>query len=392
MNPKSEIKRSPKDLQILKRTIKNTVETKRNMEKIAGYATPLPESVGIKLTNQCNLRCKHCYQWNDTGYHHFMTPEQQREQLDYGLLEKLILETEPAKSRLYIWGGEPLVYSHFDRLADLLEAHPRETTICTNAMLIERKLDTLLRISDNLELLIALDGFEEENDALRGKGVFNKAIDAIRMLVELRKENRFRGKITIHTVVNDGMTDKLYDLLDFLEGVGVDMVMVCFPWYISDECTQGMDDYFDQKFDFLPASEHKGERSWHAFNYKLDPQRIPALMSELDRVNNRVWKMRLRYQPNLDYDQIEDFVLGKEVRSKGTMNKKCLALSNRMDITPDGTIVACKFFKEFEIGNLNEASVQELWHGMTYRRIREMMDERLTPACSKCSVLHLHGV
>lgn len=162
MNPKSEIKHSAKDLHILKRTIRNTMETKRNIEKIAGYATPLPESVGIKLTNQCNLRCKHCYQWNDTGYHHFMTPEQQREQLDYGLLEKLILETEPAKSRLYIWGGEPLVYSHFDRLADLLEAHPRETTICTNAVLIERKLDALQRISDNLELLIALDGFEEE--------------------------------------------------------------------------------------------------------------------------------------------------------------------------------------------------------------------------------------
>ncbi|MFD1909862.1 hypothetical protein ACFSQ7_46725 [Paenibacillus rhizoplanae] len=86
------------------------------------------------------------------------------------------------------------------------------------------------------------------------------------------------------------MTDKLYDLLDFLEGVGVDLVIVCFPWYISDECSQGMDDYFDQKFHFLPASEHKGERSWHAFNYKLDPERIPALMSELDRVNHRVWK------------------------------------------------------------------------------------------------------
>lgn len=71
MNPKSEIKHSAKDLHILKRTIRNTMETKRNIEKIAGYATPLPESVGIKLTNQCNLRCKHCYQWNDTGYHHF---------------------------------------------------------------------------------------------------------------------------------------------------------------------------------------------------------------------------------------------------------------------------------------------------------------------------------
>jgi len=392
MRPKTEVKRTPKDLQILKRTIRTAVETKRNKEKLPAYATPLPESVGIKLTNQCNLRCKHCYQWNDTGYHHYMTLQQQREQLDIGLLERVIVETEPARSRLYIWGGEPLVYSRFDRLVELLEQYPRETTICTNAVLIPKRIEELLRISDNLELLIALDGFEEENDALRGKGVFGKAIDAIRMLVQLREEGRFRGRISVHTVINDAMTSKLYDLLAFLEELGVDLVMVCFPWYISDECTQGMDDYFDRHFDFLPASEQRGERSWHAFNYKLDPDYIPALLQELERINSRTWKMLVRYQPNLEPDQIEPFVLGQELAGGGTMNKKCLALSNRMDITPDGTMIACKFFKEFEIGNLNDGPVQELWHNNTYRQIRELMDERLTPACSKCSVLHLHGV
>lgn len=392
MRPKSEIKHSAKDLQILKRTIRNTVETQRNKLKIRGYATTFPESVGIKLTNQCNLRCKHCYQWNDSGYHHFMTLQQQREELDYQLLEKVILETEEAKSRLYIWGGEPLVYSEFDRLASLLVSHPRETTICTNAMLIEKKLEPLLRISENLELLIALDGFEKENDALRGKGVFNHAIDAIRTLVELRKQHHFKGKISVHTVINDSMTDKLYDLLNYLENVGVDLVIVCFPWYISDECSQGMNDYFDQKFDFLKDVGNQSERSWQAFKYKLDPKRIPALMNELGRINNRVWKMRLRYQPNLELDQIEDFVLGKEITGTGTMNKKCLALSNRMDVSPDGSVIACKFFREFEIGSLKDSSVMELWHSLTYRTIRETMDEGLSPACSKCSVLHLHGV
>lgn len=170
------------------------------------------------------------------------------------------------------------------------------------------------------------------------------------------------------------------------------MVIVCFPWYISDECSQGMDDYFDQKFDFLKDGGPKSERSWQAFKYKLDPQYIPALMNELGRINNRVWKMRLRYQSNLELDQIEDFVLGKEITGTGTMNKKCLALSNRMDVSPDGSVIACKFFREFEIGNLKNSSVTELWHSLTYRTIRETMDEKLSPACSKCSVLHLHGV
>ena len=30
----------------------------------------IPYVIGIKLTNRCNLRCKHCYEWNESGYHH----------------------------------------------------------------------------------------------------------------------------------------------------------------------------------------------------------------------------------------------------------------------------------------------------------------------------------
>ena len=32
-------------------------------------ARPLPEEIAFKLTNRCDLRCTHCYQWNDDGYH-----------------------------------------------------------------------------------------------------------------------------------------------------------------------------------------------------------------------------------------------------------------------------------------------------------------------------------
>ena len=28
----------------------------------------IPYVIGIKLTNRCNLRCKHCYEWNESGY------------------------------------------------------------------------------------------------------------------------------------------------------------------------------------------------------------------------------------------------------------------------------------------------------------------------------------
>ncbi len=34
----------------------------------AERATPLPQELAFKLTNRCDLRCSHCYQWNETEY------------------------------------------------------------------------------------------------------------------------------------------------------------------------------------------------------------------------------------------------------------------------------------------------------------------------------------
>ena len=32
-------------------------------------ARPLPEEIAFKLTNRCDLRCAHCYQWGEQGHH-----------------------------------------------------------------------------------------------------------------------------------------------------------------------------------------------------------------------------------------------------------------------------------------------------------------------------------
>ena len=56
--------------------IKNRFETCNRCfnerKKNSSYCEPVPSSVGIKLTNRCNLRCKHCFEWSETGYHHNM--------------------------------------------------------------------------------------------------------------------------------------------------------------------------------------------------------------------------------------------------------------------------------------------------------------------------------
>lgn len=389
MNPKSNTKLDEKSFEVLKKTMKSIAIANRKRHNNPTYATELPESIAIKLTNRCNLRCAHCYQWNESGYHTYMDKTLQNSDIDLGIVKKVLDETKDMKSRLYLWGGEPLIYREFHALADMLKEDPREVIICTNGICIEQHSDDLLAISDNLEFLIAVEGFREEHDAIRGKGTYDLVMEQIDLLLAKRKEGKFLGKITIHTMINEAMIPKLYDLMIAFEEKGIDMVFLCFPWYISDALSQEMDTFFQTHFSWLEMEEHK-KPSWHAFKYRLNPDCVSSLVEELGRINERVWQMRIRYQPDLASHAIEDFILGGDMKEH--CHHQCLALSNRMDITPDGHVSACKLFSEFYVGDLNEMSVSEIWHSEAFQKMREVINgQGLMPVCSKCNVLYLHG-
>ena len=168
MQPSSKSTLNEQSGALLLRTVKHVVEARRQRE---ASQLNLPETLGIKLTNRCNLRCAHCYQWNESGYHRDMSRSEQNLDLDIAVFEGLLEETRPVKSRLYLWGGEPLVHREIERILELLEQDPRETTICTNAHFIGKHINALCRISENLEFLIAVEGFESEHDVAAREGL-----------------------------------------------------------------------------------------------------------------------------------------------------------------------------------------------------------------------------
>jgi len=386
MQPSSRSTLNEQSGALLMRTVRHVVEAQRQRE---ASQLNLPETLGIKLTNRCNLRCAHCYQWNESGYHRDMSPSEQIRDLDIAVFEGLLEETRPVKSRLYLWGGEPLVHREIERILELLEQDPRETTICTNAHFIGKHINALCRISENLEFLIAVEGFETEHDALRGKGSFNKVMSTIDELLRLRAEGRFKGKLSIHTVMSDRMIGRLYELMELYESKAIDLVLLCFPWYISEETSREMDAFVLDKFDWL-IDLANGRHSWDAFKFRIGPESVDTLMEDLRRINLRTWTTKVRYQPGLEFDEIEGFVRGKSMTARCATT--CRVLHTRADITPTGNVIACKFFSEFSIGNLRDHPLSTLWQSEQYNRIRQTFGQQLSPACSKCNVLYLHAL
>jgi hopanoid biosynthesis associated radical SAM protein HpnH len=126
-------------------------------------------------------------------------------------------------------GGEPLMHPEIDRLVEGLVARRKYIYLCTNAILLEEKLD-LFEPSKYLSFSVHLDGLEEEHDnAVCRKGIYEKAVSAIRAA-------RARGfRVTTNTTLFDGADpDRTAQFFDTAMDLGIEGMMVS-PGYSYDK-------------------------------------------------------------------------------------------------------------------------------------------------------------
>jgi len=110
-----------------------------------------------------------------------------------------------------IAGGEPLVHKEIDQIVRALVERKRFVYLCTNAILMRRKLD-LFRPSPYFSWSVHVDGLRERHDAsVQRSGVFDRAVEAIR-------EAQRRGfRVTTNTTFfKQDNAHSIREVLDFL--------------------------------------------------------------------------------------------------------------------------------------------------------------------------------
>ncbi|MPZ10380.1 MAG: adenosyl-hopene transferase HpnH [Kiloniellaceae bacterium] len=118
-------------------------------------------------------------------------------------------------------GGEPLIHKEMPQIVAELVKRKRFVYLCTNALLLEKKID-LFKPSKYLTFSIHLDGLEEEHDrAVDQKGVFKRAVRAI----ELARDRGFRVNVNC-TLFNNAKPEEVAKYLDFARDLGVEGVTI----------------------------------------------------------------------------------------------------------------------------------------------------------------------
>lgn len=185
-----------------------------SVESIDLDAIPSPTRLQLYVTNACNLRCKTCYMEATTALEDELTNEEWMKVISD--FNEIVGPTLVAFS-----GGEPLYRDRFLDLAEYAKSKENETFLFTNGTLINgSNIEDLVNCIDKFQ--VSLDGTNSKsNDIVRGKGSYEKTINAIYLL------GRRNVDLTIsYTIVPQNIEDVKNNLVPFLESLGINNLKV----------------------------------------------------------------------------------------------------------------------------------------------------------------------
>ncbi|CAA7628000.1 Fe-S oxidoreductase [Candidatus Terasakiella magnetica] len=130
-------------------------------------------------------------------------------------------------------GGEPLLHREMDQIVKGAIARKKFVYLCTNALLLEKKID-LYEPNPYFTWTVHLDGNREDHDrAVSRDGTFDQAVAAIK----LAKSKGFRVNINC-TLFNNADAGRMAEFFDFTQSIGVEGITLS-PGYAYERAPDG---------------------------------------------------------------------------------------------------------------------------------------------------------
>jgi MoaA/NifB/PqqE/SkfB family radical SAM enzyme len=92
------------------------------------------------------------------------------------------IKVDHGLSVIYLSGGEPLLHPDIFKMIDFTIDQFDRVSILTNGILVSQYIDRLKVYKDKLCVQVSLDGNRKINEKIRGKGVYDRAVEALTAL------------------------------------------------------------------------------------------------------------------------------------------------------------------------------------------------------------------
>jgi radical SAM protein with 4Fe4S-binding SPASM domain len=297
-------------------------------------------SLAIEITQNCNLRCVHCYLSAGDAAEEELTTEE---------IKDLIKSAKEVGTKsVSIGGGEPLMRPDYLEITNYALSLGLLVALGTNGTLIDEEIaETLSKLP--IKIQVSLDGAKKEtHDRIRGKGSFDSAVRGLDNLIE-----KGTGKdIVIAFTPMSLNVEEVPELIDFALEKGIQVIQ--FPPLSSSGRGKA-------RWDELRLSDDK--RLWF---WEFITKRSKELKGKLDLLAE-CFSMNIN-NPGNPY--------------------RC-SIGSQLRIAPTGDVYPCQCFhfgSEYCIGNIKKQSLEEIVKGQKLKEIIETCFARPSKIdeCKEC--------
>lgn len=331
-----------KELKILYSEIEQKLLSKDYYEDNLKLDTPI--KIQWKITNKCNLKCKHCYLGKLDG---FELPFEKADEIADTIINSNVMEVT-------ISGGECLTYKGIEKIIKKFLINGIKVDVFTNALLLKNvldKIDSDILNKSALLFYVSVDGLKSSHEQIRGKNTFDKTIENIKYAIE-------KGyPVVTNTVINKINYCDIMDMIVLLKQMGVKDVQ------LSNLIVQGSADNSMK----ISLSEQMALKEKINDLYKEHPEFGYIYYSEVPDSDG------VRKVYSLSNGK-KDFI--------GNDNWKCTAGVARVTIDSNGKVYCCPFIKDSYLGDLNKENLSEVWDNVNrFKFLKRLSEENTNRVC-----------
>lgn len=347
--------------------------------KLYNGRSAYPETISLFLTYRCNLRCKMCGQWGETGSSYRYTPELLQSQLSLDEMERLLNDLATFKPNVTLFGGEPMLYRDWTEVVRMTKARGMRCNMITNGVLLEAKAEAIMDAGID-EIIFSLDGPRDIHDEIRSApGTYEKAMAGFKKIARLKTERKVsKPLVNISTAIFETNYKRLNEVIRSAEEMGASSITFHHLIFIGKNTYSKHDELFQKNFSCSSTD-------WLGFLRDDLPDIDPdILLYKIREIKATKTYLGVSFYPNLTDDEIRRYYTNFDFLPD-SYRKRCLSPWMVAYIFPDGSVGPCLALN-YSIGNIKESKFTDIWNGEAALKFRKMLkEEKYFPVCPRCT-------
>lgn len=167
-------------------------------------------SLGLGITDKCNLQCPMCY-YRENYQKHKAT------NISLKKITNILSELRYIGNIIIGLEGEPLCHPDLKKILKLCSHHTKSISIVTNGLLLSSHILDLLNHNKVINITLSCDGIDKQTyEENRVGGSFKRFCNKLQLT-----QQKFKGKISLHTVIHNKNCDRIINLPKFAYNHGI---------------------------------------------------------------------------------------------------------------------------------------------------------------------------